>query len=154
MNGIAFVRLLGPVQIVTPAQTTLDLPSVTQRRLLALLALEARRPVRAERLAEDLQMSAGSLRTSVSRLRKLLGPDVLQTDAVGYRLEADVDSELFHRALTRGRGADRLTQLERALALWRGPALEEFCEEAWARAESVRLERAARGGGRGARRAN
>ena len=139
MNRIAFVRLLGPVQIVTTAQTTLDLPSVTQRRLLALLALQARRPVRAERLADDLQMSAGSLRTSVSRLRKVLGPQVLQTDAVGYRLEADVDSDLFCSALTRAGSTDRLSQLEAALALWRGPALEEFCEQAWACAESVRL---------------
>jgi predicted ATPase/DNA-binding SARP family transcriptional activator len=137
---IAFVRLLGPVQVVTTSNVTLDLPSVTQRRILAFLALEARRPIRSERLAEDLQMSAGSLRTSVSRLRKLLGSEVLRTDAVGYRLEVDVDSELFQGALTRvERDADRLASLERAFAWWRGPALEEFREEPWARSESVRL---------------
>ena len=108
MSGIAFVRLLGPIQVVTSAEKTLDLPSVTQRRLLAILALEARRPIRSERLAEDLAMSPGSLRTSVSRLRKLLGAELLQTDPVGYRLEVDVDSELFSEALRKVDGADRL----------------------------------------------
>ncbi|MCW2548607.1 MAG: transcriptional regulator, partial [Mycobacterium sp.] len=139
-QGIAFVRLLGPVQVVNADGTTLDLPSVTQRRIVALLALEARRPIRSERLAEDLHMSAGSLRTSVSRLRKLLGSEVLRTDPVGYRLEADVDSELFYRALTHVEdGADRLAQLAGALEWWRGPALDEFRDETWARAEAVRL---------------
>jgi len=138
---VAFVRLLGPVQVVATDGSTLDLPSVTQRRLLALLALDARRPVRSQRLSEDLQMSPGSLRTSVSRLRKLLGSEVLRTVAVGYRLDVDVDSDLFYRALTQrlDDGADRLAQLEAALAWWRGSALEEFRDEPWARPESVRL---------------
>jgi predicted ATPase/DNA-binding SARP family transcriptional activator len=137
---IALVRLLGPVQVVVTDGSTLDLPSVTQRRIVAMLALEARRPIRTERLSQELQMSPGSLRTSVSRLRKLLGSEVLHTDAVGYRLEADVDSELFFRALTQdGGGSDRLTQLEAALSWWRGSAIEEFSEEPWAQAESVRL---------------
>ncbi|HEX4018664.1 MAG TPA: BTAD domain-containing putative transcriptional regulator [Frankiaceae bacterium] len=112
---------------------------MTQRRLLAMFAVQARRPIRPERLADDLQMSPGSLRTSVSRLRKLLGAEVLQTDAVGYRLDTDVDSELFYQVLTRPADTDRLAQLEEALGFWRGPAIEEFAEEPWARAESARL---------------
>jgi DNA-binding SARP family transcriptional activator len=139
-TGVTLVRLLGPVQVVTPDGTMLGLPSATQRRLVAALALDARRPIGSERLAADLRMSPGSLRTSVSRLRKLLGSEVLRTDAVGYRLEADVDSELFDRALLRvGPAADRLAQLERALQWWHGPAIEEFRGELWARSESVRL---------------
>ena len=34
---------------------------------------------------------------------------------------------------------DRLQRLEDALALWPGPALEEFQHEDWARSESARL---------------
>ncbi|MGX7677541.1 ATP-binding protein [Jatrophihabitans sp. DSM 45814] len=139
-NDVPLVRLLGAVQVVLRDGTAPDLPSVTQRRLVAVLALDARRSVRSERLTADLQMSPGSLRTSVSRLRRLLGSDVLLTDAVGYRLEADVDSDRFYVALTRVKdGVDRLAQLDGALDWWRGLALEEFREEPWARSESVRL---------------
>ena len=39
---IAFVRVLGPVQVVTTSGDSVDLGSRSQRRLVALLAAEAR----------------------------------------------------------------------------------------------------------------
>jgi len=38
-----------------------------------------------------------------------------------------------------GAGDDRIGTLERALALWTGPALEEFAAEDWAEPEVARL---------------
>src|SRR5436305_693943 len=65
-EGVAFVRVLGPVQVVTSSGAVVDLPSVSQRRLLAVLALHARTSVRAEWLAETVGVSPGELRTTVS----------------------------------------------------------------------------------------
>lgn len=137
---IAYVRILGSVQIVMADGRTRDLASPTQRRLAALLALNARRPTRAERLADELHISPGALRTTISRLRRALGDGVLCTDATGYRLETDVDSELFCQFLPPvEHDADRLQRLTSALALWKGKALEEFSDESWARGDAIRL---------------
>jgi len=64
-----FVRVLGPVQLVTALGTIVDLPSASQRRLMAVLALHGRRSVRASWLADVLGVSPGGLRNSISRLR-------------------------------------------------------------------------------------
>ena len=40
-GDIAFVRVLGPIQVVTTSGRVLDLPSASQRRLLARLAVDA-----------------------------------------------------------------------------------------------------------------
>src|ERR1700710_2297598 len=76
----AYVRLLGPVRFVTDRGETVDLPSPAQRRLVAVLALAAGTTQRAEYLGDVLELSAGSLRTTVSRLRSRLGGDVILTD--------------------------------------------------------------------------
>jgi hypothetical protein len=46
---IAFVRVLGPIRAVTTTGHSVDLASASQRRLVAVLAAEAPRSVRAER---------------------------------------------------------------------------------------------------------
>ena len=51
-DGVAFVRVLGPVQVVLSSGRILEVPSASQRRLLAVLALHARSSVRAEWLAK------------------------------------------------------------------------------------------------------
>ena len=45
-GDLAFVRVLGPVQVVTASRRSLDLPSASQQRLVALLATEAPRSLR------------------------------------------------------------------------------------------------------------
>ena len=54
------VRVLGPVQVVTLRGEVIDLPSASQRRLLAALALHAPRPVRTEWLCNVLDVTPGA----------------------------------------------------------------------------------------------
>jgi len=134
------VQLLGAVRFVTGAGRTVDVPSASQRRVLAILSLASGATLRAEHLAELVDVSVGSLRTTVSRLRSRLGDDVIRTDAVGYRIMCPVDATLFTDLLVaRTDVRDALPALERALALWDGEALEEFSHEPWAQAEAARL---------------
>ena len=136
----ASVRVLGAVCGVAPDGSIVDVPSASQRRLLGLLAVHAPRQLRAEWLADVLGVTAGALRTTVSRLRTVIGPDALRTTSTGYALVANVDATQFCSAVANAdRSADRLGALEQALALWTGPVLEEFQGEEWARGETARL---------------
>ena len=139
-GDIAFVRVLGPIQVVTTSGRVLDLPSASQRRLLARLAVDAPRALRADLLCDVLGVSPGALRTIVSRLRKGFGGTIVVASQGRYRLTAPVDAALFTALLSQlGAGDDRIGTLERALALWTGPAFEEFSAEAWAQPEAARL---------------
>ncbi len=53
---VACVRVLGGVSAVRSDGSTVDVPSASQRRLLALLALHAPRRLRAEWLADVLMV--------------------------------------------------------------------------------------------------
>jgi DNA-binding SARP family transcriptional activator len=137
---ITRVRVLGGVSAVAADGTTVDLPSASQRRLLALLALHAPRRLRAEWLADALHVTPGALRTSVSRVRSTVGAAMLETASTGYALIGDVDASRFCRAVTDAAVADdRIGALRRAIAEWNGPALEEFAGEEWADGEIARL---------------
>jgi DNA-binding SARP family transcriptional activator len=139
-GDIAFVRVLGPVQVVTTSGSTLDLPSASQRRLLARLAVDAPRALRADLLCDVLEVSPGALRTIVSRLRRGFGDNTIGASQGRYRLAVPVDAALFTTKLSAvGAGEDRMGTLERALALWKGPAFDEFSAEAWAEPEAARL---------------
>ena len=137
---IKSVRLLGGVHAVAVDGAAIDLPSASQRRLLAILALHSPRRLRSEWLADVLGISPGALRMSVSRLRTAIGAAVLQTASIGYSVVTDVDALQFSEAVACAADADDRTRaLERALALWTGPALEEFSGEEWADGEIARL---------------
>lgn len=105
------------------------------RILLVALLLSAGRPVTIEALAERLWPEGepdsvrGTVHTYVTRLRRLLGRDLIQTAAArgGYRLDVpldDLDLHRFRELLRRSRdGAghdEELRLLRAALALWRG----------------------------------
>jgi len=136
-----FVRLLGAIRFVTDAGEVLDLPSPAQRRLLAALALASGATHRAEYLSDVLELSAGSLRTTVSRLRSRIGEHAIHTDTAGYRITCGVDATMFTDLLVeRPDHPDRLAALEEALDLWHGDALDEFRHEAWAAPEVARLD--------------
>ena len=144
-------RILGPLEVVADGKPV-ALGGARQRGLLALLILDAGRVVPAERLVDALwsenppRTAASSLHNLLSQLRKLLGTDVLETKAPGYvlRVDADqVDAHRFEQLLRDARRAppeERRELLERALGLWRGPALAEFAFEQFAQAEIRRLE--------------
>ncbi len=139
-GDIAFVRVLGPIQVVTASGRALDLPSASQRRLLARLAVDAPRSLRVDLLCDVLAVSPGALRTIVSRLRKGFGGTTVVASQGRYRLAAPVDAALFTASLSQRRaGDDRIGTLEQSLALWTGPAYEEFSAEAWAEPEAARL---------------
>ena len=129
--------MLGPVQLLGVGDEVIELPSAAQRRLLGVLAIHASTPVRAEWLCGVLEVTSGALRTSVSRLRRLVGEDALQTTVGGYRLDATVDATLACAELQSADGD--AVAITRALERWVGNALEEFADEAWAVGEAVRL---------------
>ena len=137
---IKLVRVLGNVCAVAPDGDIVEIPSVSQRRLLGLLALHTTQRLRTDWLADVLEISPGALRRSVSRLRAVLGPDSLVTATTGYTLTCDVDAVLFCNQVARASDAtDRIATLQQAVGLWGGAALEEFDGEDWARGEIARL---------------
>ena len=137
---IVSVRILGGVHAVAGDGSLIDLPSASQRRLLAILALHSPRRLRSEWLADMLDISPGALRTSVSRVRSTVGSAILETASTGYALVGDVDAAQFCRAVADAADADdRVRALQLALDHWNGPALEEFFGEEWADGEIARL---------------
>jgi len=137
--------VLGPVQLLADDGTRIRLASDAQRRLLSLLVLRANTIVRSAWLEDALDLSAGALRTSVSRLRQTVGFEVLVTAAPGYELRTDrIDALEFERLIadTSGLADDRpaaARHLRTALGLWHGLPYEEFAHEPWAQAEAQRL---------------
>jgi len=90
--AIKSVRLLGGVHAVAVDGSAIDLPSASQRRLLAILALHSPRRLRTEWLADVLGITPGGLRMAVSRLRSAIGEVALPTTSSGYAVVADVDA--------------------------------------------------------------
>lgn len=149
------IRILGPLE-VTDGTSVIELGGFRQRALLARLAVAANRVVAVDSLIDGLwgsQPPPGArqaLQAQASRLRKVLGdPDRLVARAPGYilRLSPDeLDAARFEALLAQARAAategDRLTAARRwaeADGLWRGPALADFADAAFAQAEAARL---------------
>jgi len=140
-------QVLGPLRVIGADGTHIKLASTAQRRLMSLLLLRAGTAVSADFLADRLELSSGALRTSVSRLRKIVGSDTLVTAAPGYELRTEaVDAKRFEHLVALGRSSeeplDARSAFEAALKLWRGEAYAEFTHEPWAITESWRLAEA------------
>ncbi|HEX5493105.1 MAG TPA: BTAD domain-containing putative transcriptional regulator [Mycobacteriales bacterium] len=132
--------MLGPIEATT-AGGSVNLGVRKQRLVFAVLALGANQPVTIDRLVDlvwpdDPPATArGMLHSYVSRLRAALrtaGTDRVGLARVdsGYELRCDpswVDAHRFTTLLAEARASTlderRLALLDRALALWRGPAL-------------------------------
>jgi DNA-binding SARP family transcriptional activator len=134
-------RILGPLEVLSDGQA-LDLGGQKQRALLALLLLEANKPVSRDRLIDALweeeptATAHKAIQVYVSQLRKLLGKERLLTRAPGYLLHAEADElDLAHFQRLQAEGKPR-----DALALWRAPALAEFAQQRFAQTEIARLE--------------
>ncbi len=136
-TGALTVRVLGPVLAITADGTELDLPSASQRRLLAVLALHHPNAIRSSWLCDVLELTPGALRQTVARLRRVLG-EALRTTTGGYRLDAEVDATQARRGFELA-GHDR-EQLAGVIALWVGQTLEEFRDESWAVGDVRRLD--------------
>ncbi len=138
-------EVLGTLRVVGPTGAEVRLSSASQRRLLCLLLQRPGRVGPGDHLGNHLELSSGALRTSVSRLRRVLGYETLVTEPPGYVLHSeDIDAVRFERLLHAARGDPQPSTarqtLEKALALWRGTPYQEFAEEAWAIGEVTRLE--------------
>ena len=148
--------ILGELRVLQDGHPA-DLGPPRQRALLTRLLIGPTM-VSADRLIEDLwagdppDSARHVLHVYVSRLRRTLGDDGarLERQGSGYRLrfEADeLDARQFENLVGQARSAKARgdvkaasEQLRSALELWRGPALVEFTDEAFAREEAARLE--------------
>ena len=148
-------RVLGPLEIETddgPIAITGQRP----RALLTALLLQPRKLVSTDRLVDALwdedrpDSPANALQQVVTRLRARLGrwARVVRTEPGGYLLaapEGSIDAEEFELSYRRARtlmDADpgqAARVLDRALALWRGPAYGEF-GNGFAHVSAVRLD--------------
>ncbi|MFG1661375.1 BTAD domain-containing putative transcriptional regulator, partial [Micromonospora chersina] len=150
------IGVLGPL-MVRVGDAEVDVPSRRQRALLTRLLLEPGTIISVGALA-DAAWGDGTvprdvrsaLQVQISRLRTLLGPAgaLITTRAPGYRLDIPperIDAHCFESRIHESRELARwapdraLASLEKALALWRGPAYAEFADS-FARAEALRLE--------------
>ncbi len=137
-------RILGPLEVISDGQS-LDLGGAKQRALLAMLLLNPNQVVSRDRLIDALweenppDTAPKALQVHVSRLRRLLGSDRIETRTPGYAIRVDLaelDAERFERLAAEGESR----QLAEALALWRGPPLADVAHTCFARQEIGRLE--------------
>ena len=138
-------QVLGSLRVIDSEGFEIRLGSAEQRRILSLFVLHAGAVVAADLLSDRLEISHGALRTSVSRLRRIVGNNLLVTAAPGYQLRScEVDARDFEDLLALVRTQEDLATkrfiYESALRLWRGEAFAEFAHERWALVESRRLE--------------
>ncbi len=130
-------RILGPLEVVEDGRA-IALDRRRLRALLAFLLLHANEPISSDRLIDEVwgpeppKTAGASLQNYVSRLRKVIGADALVSQAPGYMLRVDperFDLARFERLTAEARGAEpreRAEKLRAALALWRGPALDDL----------------------------
>src|SRR5262245_12626929 len=127
-----------------------------QRTVLAVLLLNRNRAVTLERIIDAVwpddppETARNTVQVYVSTLRRALGADRLVTEPGGYRLVVEPD-ELdaarleqrlaeATRSIAAGEPHAAVAALDQALALWRGPALGDLANDAFALAEAARLE--------------
>lgn len=150
------LAVLGPVAVRRDG-ALLRVPAGKTGELLVRLALEAGKPLRSQRLLEDLWpdlpqgASPNTLQSKASRLRGALGePGVLPGDGLGYTLRVPPDSvDAVHVLRLAGQAgslraagdpAAALALCEQGLALFQGDVLPSAVDAPWALPYRVRLE--------------
>jgi DNA-binding SARP family transcriptional activator/streptogramin lyase len=147
-------RILGPLE-VSAGGDPVRLGGPRQRALLAVLLLHSGEVVSSERLAEGIWGDATPasarhlVQVYVSQLRGALdGSAPIVTRDPGYMVDvapSQVDALRFERMVASARAGDHppeetIGALQRALALWRGPALADTRLEGAAAVEASRLD--------------
>ncbi|WP_155352419.1 BTAD domain-containing putative transcriptional regulator [Acrocarpospora macrocephala] len=144
--------MLGPLAVEIDG-AALPLRSTKQRILLGVLVSQANTPVPRARLAEALwerppASAAENLRLYVHQLRRTLWDgERITRDTYGYSIRVgpgELDADRFDRdvaaaALAEDPAAAR-DLLDRALALWRGPAYGDLAETPVIRQAALKLE--------------
>ena len=93
-------------------------------------------------ICSALQLSQGAVRTTISRVRRLLGPSFVITESPGYALRAESDVQRFEQLVASARSAapEHAVELRtEALDLFRWEALPEFADQDWAVGAATRL---------------
>jgi DNA-binding SARP family transcriptional activator/DNA-binding beta-propeller fold protein YncE len=145
-------RILGPLEVLDDGRD-LTPARAKQRAVLAMLLLHANDVVAREQLIDALwgetppPSAQTALHGHVSALRKLLGPERIETRTPGYllRLSGDeLDLARFEALVAEAPGQPdpetRGDRLRSALALWRGEPLGNLRYEPFAQSEIARLE--------------
>jgi predicted ATPase/DNA-binding SARP family transcriptional activator len=149
--------MLGPLEVRTDGHPgeLLEVGGVRLRALLIMLALRPGQFVPATQLIDGLWADAApagapnALQALVSRLRRALPDAVIESRPAGYQLALDpqaTDIVRFEQLAAAGRAQLRedpttaAATLERALGLWRGPALVDVAETDFGRAAIARLD--------------
>jgi pentatricopeptide repeat protein len=141
------ISMLGPLEIRGDAPTTAA--GARLRTLVMVLALEPGRLVSTGRLVDGIwgedppSGAVNALQALVSRLRKALPDAVIESHPAGYRLVLDPDSVdviRFERLVASAKSAsDPAGVLREALALWRGPALQDVADDEFFQPHVARL---------------
>ncbi|MEV8419698.1 BTAD domain-containing putative transcriptional regulator [Streptomyces niveus] len=147
--------VLGPLTVRSGegGRSVVRVPEAKVRALLAVLLTHEGRPVRPDRLVDDLWGAeppgkpANALQGKVSQLRRAIGRDRVVLGPAGYALDltgAEVDTDRFRELLVRAGAAatarTRVDLLDEALGLWRGAAYADFRDESFVRTAVRRLE--------------
>ena len=153
--GLQF-RLLGPLEVLHDG-IGVELGPPKQRAILAALLLAEGRVVSADRLIESVWgdspplRALASVQVYVSKLRALLPSNDsvgIARKSPGYALTAEwVDVVEFRRLSARAgecvRGRfwpEAVDVASAAIALWRGPFLDDLADEPWVNAEATQLD--------------
>ncbi len=135
--GKVQIGMLGPLEVRTDDGLLADVPGARLRGLLIALALEPGHMVSKATLIDWVwgdrppSGAANALQRLVSRLRTALPEGLVEGQTGGYRFMVDsdaVDAVRFERLVDQARteeGPQRVRLLREALALWRGPAMED-----------------------------
>jgi len=153
-RGVLF-QVLGPFEAGVDGHPV-ALGGTRQRLVLAALAARPNAVVSSDRLIEIVWGEAppdsalSTLQKYVYRLRSAVGADRLVTRSPGYLLrigDGESDASRFESLLAdasamaaAGQLSEARSAFDAALALWRGPAWQEFAELDFARGEVARLD--------------
>ena len=126
--------MLGSFEVRTDDGVLADVPGARLRGLLIALALDPGRVVPKAALVDWIwgeqppADATNALQRLVSRLRKALPDGLVEGQPNGYRLTVGpdaVDAVRFERLVGAARGDEDPRRLREALALWRGPAMQD-----------------------------
>ena len=147
-------QVLGPVQVRHDGETV-DIGGPKPRTLIALLAARAGEAVSTDSLIDSLwgeaapDTASNTLQSYVSRLRKAIGTDAIESTGSGYRLSVSPDTVDALKFESLARQAHALLEqdaarasdlLREGLDLWRGRPFEDTVDEGQLRPEVTRLE--------------
>ena len=148
-------RLLGLLEVTGDDGRAIEIVRGHESGLIALLLLHANEALSPERIVDELwagsppENARKSVHIYISRLRKALGAERIETTPAGYLLHVapgELDVARFESLATEGRAAldrgaaeDAESVFDRALALWRVAPLADYRFEAFAQTETRRL---------------